>query len=56
MEVHLLGTVATAFSDNGVAQFELDADTGWDQDADGVNFGGSGTYTATSWWWNKLCL
>ena len=40
------GTVATAFSDNGVAQFELDADTGWDQDADGVNFGGSGTYTA----------
>ena len=37
------GTTATAFSDNGRAQSELDADTGWDQNADGVNFGGCGS-------------
>ena len=41
------GTTATAFSDNGVAQLELDADTGWDQNADGVNFGGCGPKTLT---------
>ena len=37
------GTTAIAFSDNGRAQSELDADTGWDQNADGVNFGGCGS-------------
>ena len=37
------GTSAIAFSDNGRAQSELDADTGWDQNADGVNFGGCGS-------------
>ena len=41
------GTVATAFSGNGQAQSELDADTGWDQNADGVNFGGCGVKTLT---------
>ena len=41
------GTTSIAFSDNGVAQFERDADTGWDQDADGVNFGGCGVQTLT---------
>ena len=41
------GTTATAFSDNGVAQLELDADTGWDQNADGVNFAGCGSKTLT---------
>ena len=41
------GTTATAFSGNGVAQHELDADTGWDQNADGVNFGGCGSKTLT---------
>ena len=29
------------------AQSELDADTGWDQNADGVNFGGCGVKTLT---------
>jgi hypothetical protein len=37
------GATAIAHSDNGAAQFELDADTGWDQDADGVNFAGAGS-------------
>ena len=41
------GTVATAFSGNGQAQSEADADTGWDQNADGVNFGGCGVQTLT---------
>ena len=41
------GTTSIAFSDNGVAQFERDADTGWDQNADGVNFGGCGVQTLT---------
>ena len=41
------GTVATAFSGNGQAQSEADSDTGWDQNADGVNFGGCGVKTLT---------
>jgi hypothetical protein len=35
------------FSDNGVAQFELDSDSGWDQNADNTNFAGCGNVTAT---------
>ena len=42
-----VGTTAIAFSDNGVAQSELDADTGWDQNADSVNFAGAGSVTVT---------
>jgi len=41
------GSTATAFSDNGVAELELDSDTGWDQNADGVNFAGCGSKTLT---------
>ena len=42
-----VGVTTVAFSDNGVSQFELDADAGWDQDADGVNFSGAGAVTMT---------
>ena len=38
-----VGVTTIAHSGNGAAQFELDADTGWDQDADGVNFAGAGS-------------
>ena len=39
------GTSAIAFSDNGRNTIRtLDADTGWDQNADGVNFGGCGVH------------
>ena len=41
------GTTAIAHSDNGKADLELDADTGWDQNADKVNFAGSGAVTLT---------
>ena len=41
------GTTAIAHSDNGRVQLELDADTGWDQNADKVNFGGVGSVTLT---------
>ena len=37
------GTISVAFSDDGAAVFERDLDTDWDQNADGVNFGGSGS-------------
>ena len=37
------GTISVAFSDDGTANFERDLDTDWDQNADGVNFGGSGS-------------
>jgi len=42
-----VGVTTIAFSDNGVSQFELDADAGWDQDADGVNFAGAGSLSLT---------
>jgi hypothetical protein len=42
-----VGTTAIAHSDNGRVQLELDADTGWDQNADKVNFGGIGSLTLT---------
>ena len=38
-----VGVVTTGFSDNGSAQFELDGDTGWDQDAQGTIFAGAGS-------------
>ena len=41
------GTTAIAHSDNGKADLELDLDTGWDQNADKVNFGGCGAVTLT---------
>ena len=41
------GTAAIAHSDNGKADLALDADTGWDQNADKVNFAGSGAVTLT---------
>ena len=42
-----VGITTIAFSDNGVADKELDGDTGWDQNADGVNFAGCGSKTLT---------
>ena len=42
-----VGVVTTGFSGNGVAQFELNTDTGWDQDAQNVIFAGSGSNTYT---------
>jgi hypothetical protein len=42
-----VGITTIAFSDNGVAQFELDADSGWDQNADNTNFAGCGNVTTT---------
>ena len=42
-----VGITTIAFSDNGVGQNELDLDSGWDQDADSVNFAGSGVFTAS---------
>ena len=41
------GITTIAHSDNGAAQFELDSDSGWDQNADKVNFAGSGVVTVT---------
>ena len=42
-----VGVVTTGFSGNGSAQFELNTDTGWDQDAAGVIFAGTGSNTYT---------
>jgi Phage tail sheath protein subtilisin-like domain/Phage tail sheath C-terminal domain len=42
-----VGVVTTGFSGNGAAQFELNTDTGWDQDAQNVIFAGSGSNTYT---------
>ena len=42
-----VGITTIAHSDNGAASFELDSDSGWDQDADKVNFAGAGTVTVT---------
>ena len=42
-----VGVTTIAFSGNGVAQSELDGDSGWDQNADNVNFAGSGVVTLT---------
>ena len=42
-----VGITTIAHSDNGAAQFELDDDSGWDQNADKVNFAGSGVVTVT---------
>jgi len=42
-----VGVTTVAFSDNGVAQLELDADTGWDQNADSVNFACAGSLSLT---------
>jgi hypothetical protein len=40
-----VGVVTTGFSANGSADFELNSDTGWDQDAQGVIFAGGGSNT-----------
>jgi hypothetical protein len=40
-------TISIAFSDNGALDYELDADTAWDQLAQGVNFAGAGSKTMT---------
>ena len=37
-----VGVTTIAHSDNGAHTYELDDDTGWDQKAENVNFGGSG--------------
>jgi len=42
-----VGVVTTGFSGNGASQFELNSDTGWDQDAANVIFAGAGTNTYT---------
>ena len=42
-----VGVTTIAHSDNGGGSFELDDDSGWDQDAENVNFAGSGAFTAT---------
>jgi hypothetical protein len=42
-----VGVVTTGFSGNGASQFELNTDTGWDQDAQNVIFAGSGSNTYT---------
>ena len=42
-----VGVVTTGFSGNGAAQFELNSDTGWDQDSAGVIFAGAGSNTYT---------
>jgi len=42
-----VGVTTIAFSDNGAAVHELDADTGWDQNADGVNFAAAGSLSLT---------
>jgi len=38
-----VGVVTTGFSDNGSAQFQLDSDTGWDQDAQDTIFAAAGS-------------
>lgn len=40
-----VGVVTTGFSGNGSAQFELNSDTGWDQDSTNVIFAGAGSNT-----------
>lgn len=40
------GISTIAHSDNGGSSFELDDDSGWDQDAKNVNFAGSGAFTS----------
>jgi len=40
-----VGVVTTGFSGNGAAEFELNTDTGWDQDSANVIFAGSGSNT-----------
>ena len=40
------GITTIAFG-NSPLTYELDADTGWDQDAENVNFGGCGAFTGT---------
>ena len=42
-----VGVTTIAHSDNGRSDLELDLDTGWDQNADKVNFGGCGAVTLT---------
>jgi len=42
-----VGVVTTGFSANGSAIFELSSDTGWDQNSDGIVFGGIGSRTFT---------
>ena len=42
-----VGVTTIAFSDNGASSHELDADSGWDQNADSVNFAGAGSLTLT---------
>jgi hypothetical protein len=42
-----VGVVTTGFTANGSAQFELNTDTGWDQDAQGVIFAAAGANTYT---------
>jgi len=42
-----VGVTTIAFSDNGAAVHELDADTGWDQNADSVNFAAAGSLSLT---------
>ena len=42
-----VGVTTIAHSDNGKADLELDSDAGWDQNADKVNFAGSGAVTLT---------
>jgi hypothetical protein len=42
-----VGVVTTGFSGNGAEQFELNSDTGWDQDAQNVIFAGAGSNTYT---------
>jgi hypothetical protein len=38
-----VGVVTTGFSDSGSAQFQLDSDTGWDQDAQDTIFAAAGS-------------
>ena len=45
------GTAAIALNDPSAAgTHALDDDSGWDQNADGVKFGGCGVQTLTRWW------
>ena len=46
------GTAAIAFRWKRSGTHALDADTGWDQNADGVKFGGCGVTDTHSWWWS----
>ena len=42
-----VGVTTVAFSDSGASTHSLDADTGWDQNADSVNFACGGALTLT---------